>query len=153
MGLVLKVSIDLSGWYASNSRVHRAIENMRPWIIGPPDELNVYKARASFDRGDKTYPVHGDVTASGGRLLARGLKVVAKTDKRDIDAEMLKFGQAVLRDVKRNIKGGEVTGPARSPDWIARKEEAGVGNINMIGLTRGREKFVNALTVELGRRR
>lgn len=149
MALKMKIKIDLSGWYATSARVKRAIRSLRPWEIGPKDDLNLNKARDSFDRGDNTYPVSEEVIARGSQLIANGLKVVAKTSETSIDKPMLAFGRAALANIKRNIRGGAVEGPARSEAWVRRKIAAGVGDINMIGLTRGKAKFVNSLDVWL----
>lgn len=149
MGLKLSVKIDLSGWYATSGRVHQAIRTMRPWELGPKDSENLYKARASFGRGDKTYPFSDEVVARGAKMIANGLKVVAKTSETSIDKPMLAFGRAALKDVKRNIRAGQVEGPARSEAWVRRKIAAGVGDINMIGITKGKAKFVNSLEVWL----
>lgn len=149
MALVMKISVDLSPWNAMNGRIARALETLRPVEIGPLDDAeNLTKARASFDRGDETYPVSQEVLQLGAKGLAAALKEVATTVKTNVDRAMRELGKAALKDVKANIREGKVTGPERSDEWVSRKGH----DINMIGLTRGSGKFVNSLKMRLGER-
>lgn len=148
MAATLKLDIDLSGWYAKSARTKAVIQRLPAIEIGPRDAANRDKAKSSFDRGDLTYPLSRSGKAQAGQLIARGLKDVIEA-RASMQGPMQEAGRAILEDVRAGIKAGLVTGPNRSPGWIAAKGQ----NTNMVGLTGAFVGSLDSRLVPAGRAR
>lgn len=138
MGLKISLDVQLSGVYAKSERVAGAVRNAPAGIVYPSGQQNVYKARASFDRGDTTYKLPPEYKQRAQKVLVTEIKLVFDGRRSDLRKGMERAVRIVRDGVKENIKVGGVEGPERSPRWIARKGH----NVNMVGLT---GRFVNSL--------
>lgn len=144
-GLGVELRVKLDGWRAKSARTKGAVRlvGSKAIRIGPSRDNvdNVMKARASFDRGDDTYPVSDAARAEAGEIIARGIGAVADGRGGTAESILQPAADRLLADVQAGIRAGLVDGPARSQEWIDEK-----GNdLNMVGTTVGPGKFVDSL--------
>lgn len=149
MGLALHVDIETTGIFRQSGRLRAAVRTAPEAEIYPDGVEHVAKARASFDRGDNTYPLSDGAKARIAQILATAMKEVVLDRVNNLAAAVKQAGEVARDDVQQGIRSGRVTGPARSPAWEAKKGNS----INMLGLGDEGGHFVDSLQVRLVNRR
>lgn len=142
-----ELKVTLTGWRACSARTKAAVRMLPKKIrIGPKDGANAAKGKASFDRGDATYPVPDEAKTSAQNKIAAGIAAIADNPNASPEGARTMV-ELVAKDLVTAIQGairsGQVTGPTRSARWIATKGQ----NINMLGLTGA---FVDSLDYDTG---